>query len=302
METKRPDDVAHTLTKQAQERAKHPGKLWGLSWGEDMPKLNQVTGGIKPRKLYVLISRPNTGKSALAAKWALNVAEAGKRVRIATYEMSAESYQNRIACFMANVPIYRIDQGTASGEELTRYVSAQARLAQMDIEYQESAETFEEMSAFFRADGGCDLGVLDHIGIVPGFYGAQGYSNAASVSIKVSRLAHTTNTLVVLGHQNRESLKGEDKRPTAESVAGSDQITRDADIIFGLYRPDQFTQMAEDQYLLPKPGELLVLKNRDGAAGRVIHMIYEPTRTDWKESPALNGTGKGKGHGRDSTA
>jgi hypothetical protein len=47
--------------------------------------------------------------------------------------------------------------------------------------------------------------------------------------------------------------------------------------------------MAEDQYMQPKPGELLVLKNRDGAAGRVIHMIYEPTRTDWKENPSLNG-------------
>ena len=298
METKTPDTVADFLVKRAQERAKHPGKLWGLSWGEDMPRLNQVTGGIQDKKLIVLISRPNTGKSALAAKWALNVAEAGKRVRIATYEMSAESYQNRIACFLSGVPIYRIERGTATPEELLRYTTAQANIAKLDIEYQESAETFEEMALFFKRDGGCDLGVIDHIGIIPGFYGQQGYGNAASVSIKVSKLAHTAHTLLVLGHQNRESLKGEDKRPTPESVAGSDQITRDADIIFGLYRPDQFTQMAEDQHLLPKPGELIVLKNRDGAQGVVIHMIYEPTRTDWKETPGMNGTESKKRGGK----
>lgn len=292
MEIKRTDGVADTLVQRAQERAANPGKLWGLSWGEDLPKLNQVTGGIHQKKLIVLISRPNTGKSALAAKVALNVAKSGQVVRIASYEMSAESYQNRIACFMAGVPIYRVDNGTASAEELARYIKAQAEIATLDIEYQERADTFEEMENFFRRSGGCDLGVLDHIGIVPGFYGSSGYSNAASVSIRVSKLAHTTQTLLVLGHQNRESLKGEDKRPTPESVAGSDQITRDADLILGLYRPDQFVQMPEDQYMQPKPGELLVLKNRDGAAGRVIHMVYEPTRTDWKENPDLNGTAK----------
>lgn len=293
---KHPDELAKQLIARAQERAENPGKIWGLSWGADMPKLDQITGGIGEKQLVVLISRPNTGKSALAAKWALNVARADRRVRIATYEMSAASYQHRISSFLSGVPIWRIDTGRATADELSRYASAQGVLAGLDIEYQESADTFEEMADFFSGFGGCDLGIIDHIGIVPGFYGQGGYSNAAQTSTRIARLAHNASSLIVLGHQNRASLQSEDKRPTPESVAGSDQITRDADLILGLYRPDQFTRLAEEQANDPKPGELLVLKNRHGPANRVIHLLYSPVHTDWKENPAYTEQErKGKG-------
>lgn len=288
----RPDEVAERLIQRAEERARNPKKLWGITWGDDMPRLNQLTGGIQSKKLYILISRPNAGKSGLAAKWALNVARDGQRVRIATYEMSADSYQHRIACFMSGVPIWRVDTGRATPEERVRYAKAHAELSRLDITYQESAETFEEMENFFRSKGGMDFGVVDHIGIIPGFYGSGGYTNAASVSIRLAKFAHSFATLLVLGHQNRQSLSQEDKRPTADSVAGSDQITRDADLIFGLYRPDMFVRMPEDQANDLKPGELLILKNRDGAAGRTIHMIYSPQHTDWKENPELNQPGE----------
>ena len=292
----RTDTVAEALIQRAQERAANPGRIWGLSWGDDLPTLDQITGGISYKQLIVLISRPNAGKSALAAKVALNVARQGKRVRVATYEMSANAYQHRMACFMSNVPMWRIDKGAASTDDLARYASAQGELAELDIEYQESGDTFEEMRDFFARNGGCDFGILDHIGLVPGFYGSGGYSNAASVSIAVSKLAHSVCTLLVLGHQNRQSLQGEDKRPTPESVAGSDQITRDADLILGIYRADQFVREPAEVYDPNKmrPGELLVLKNRHGAAGMTIHLVYSPTRTDWKEDPELNGGGEKK--------
>lgn len=292
----RPDEVGERLVKRAEERAANPKKLWGITWGDDMPRLNLLTGGIQAKKLYVLISRPNAGKSGLAAKWALNVARDGSNVKVATFEMSADSYQHRIACFMAGVPIWRIDTGSATDEQRLRYAKAHGELARLNITYLESAESFEEMENFFRANGGMDFGVIDHIGIIPGFYGSGGYTNAASTSIRVAKLAHTFATLLVLGHQNRQSLSAEDKRPTPESVAGSDQITRDADLIFGLYRPDMFVRIPEDQANDLKPGELLILKNRDGAAGRTIHMIYSPQHTDWKENPELNnGGGSGSG-------
>jgi hypothetical protein len=47
--------------------------------------------------------------------------------------------------------------------------------------------------------------------------------------------------------------------------------------------------VAEEQALDPKPGELLILKNREGRLG-TDYMIFNPLRTDWKEDPALNGT------------
>lgn len=292
MRIKHTDEVSEVLQRRAAERADDPSRLWGLSWG--MPTLDQVTGGLGEKKLVVLISRPATGKSALAAKWALHLARGGAEVRIATYEMSANAYQHRMACFMSGVAVWRIDRGQATKHELAAYFTALAELARLPITYQESSNSFEELRDFFSADGGGAVGILDHIGLVPGFYGAGGYSNASSVSIQVSRLAHTVSSLIVLGHQNRASLSGEDKRPTPESVAGSDQITRDADLILGLYRADQFVRMPDEEAEEVKPGELLILKNRDGAA-RTIHLLFSPPHTDWREVDELNMRRKRKG-------
>jgi hypothetical protein len=74
-------------------------------------------------------------------------------------------------------------------------------------------------------------------------------------------------------------------------VAGSDQITRDADLILGLYRPDMFVRLPDEQAFDLKPGELLALKNRAGPMG-TVYMVFDPKRTDWKEDPNLNGESK----------
>lgn len=291
MHVKKPADVSKRLIARAQERAANPQQVWGLSWGEDMPRLNEITGGIQEKTLTVLISRPAAGKSSIAAKWGLNAARTfkregkGLRVRIATLEMSAEAYQNRMGSFLANVPLRAIRSGHVTRDQLLRYQQAQVELGTLPIDYLDGCDTIDDIERFVVQGHDAGLFILDHIGIAPGFVGGlNSYSSASGVSIRLSKLAHTQVASIILGHQNRQSLSSEDKRPTQESVAGSDQITRDADLIVGLFRPDMFVRGPDEEALDPKTGELLILKNRDGAMG-TVHMIFDPRRTDWKEVP-----------------
>lgn len=288
------DDNAKHLVKLAEERARDPKWVWGMSWGPDFPALDRMTHGIDAKKMVLLISRPAAGKSALAAKWALNVARSfkgtGKVVRVVTLEMSAASWQMRIGSFIAQVPIYRIESGYATAEQRARFVAAQAELAQLPIEYLESAESIEEIERFIGADRRCGFWVLDHIGIVPGISTAfSTYQAIQKVSQRVTKLCHLRVTGLILGHQNRQGTQGDDKRPTQDSVAGADQIARDADLILGLYRPDMFVRVADDEVKVVKAGELLVLKNRNGPMG-TIHTLYHSSRTDWVEDQKANKT------------
>lgn len=298
MQVKKPTDVSKRLIERAIERKKNPKAIWGLSWGEDMPTLNTITGGIQDLSLNVLISRPAAGKSAIVSKWALSVARgfktdgSGRRVKLATLEMSADSYQNRMGSFLANVPLRAIATGHISDAQLLRYQQAQIELATLPIDYLDACDTFDDIERFVTQGHDAGLFVLDHIGLVPGFVGGRDtWSSAGSVSIRLAKLAHTSVASIILAHQNRQSLTGEDKRPTQESVAGSDQITRDADLILGLYRPDMFVRLPDEQALDLKPGELLALKNRAGPMG-TVYLVFDPKRTDWKEDPELNGESK----------
>lgn len=275
-------------------RAKDPRWVWGLSFGPDFVALDRMTHGIQEKKLLVLISRPSGGKSALVSKWARVVAQelrdkkAGGVVRIATFEMSAEAYQMRMCASMANVPLTRIETGYATPEQLGRFKAAAEELAKLPLEYLEQAGSFAQLEQFIRRDGVCRLWILDHIGLVPGVStGYNPYQALCQASIRLSALAHAHTTGIVLGHQNRKGTEGADKRPTGESVAGSDQITKDADLILGIYREDMWTKLPDEQMNQPKPGELLVIKNRNGHTG-TVYTIYDPTRTEWKEAPGLN--------------
>lgn len=292
----RSDDTAKQAVYLAEERGRDPKWVWGMSWGPDWPALDRMTHGIHDKKMVLLISRPAAGKSALAAKWALNVARTlkaegkGRVVRVVTLEMSAMSWQMRMGAFLADVPIYRIESGYATAEQRARFVAAQAELATLPIEYLESAESIEEIERFVAADRTCGLWVLDHIGIVPGISTAfSTYQAIQKVSQRVTKLCHMRVTGLILGHQNRSGTQGDDKRPTQDSVAGADQIARDADLILGIYRPDMFVRVADDEVKVVKAGELLILKNRNGPMG-TIHTLYHSSRTDWVEDQKANKT------------
>lgn len=288
--------VAREAIALAERRRLDPTFVWGYDWG--FPMLNYVTGGVQyepVREFGLLISRPGVGKSAITGLLVKNVAQGfvrdgvDKVVRVVLLEMDAISFQKRIACMLGGVSIHKIDSGFASDEQFQRYLAGHAKLAALPIEYlAEPGMSGKEIEQFIRSGGDCGWFVVDHVGIVPHPYAANNPTGAMNeIADWAMNLTHRTAPGLWLGHQTREGEKGADKRPRPEHVAGSDKLTKNADLILGLYREDIYQQIPEDQRDDPKPAELLVLKQRSGNQA-TIHLIWHPKRTEFIENAALN--------------
>lgn len=293
-------ETAQRLMALYEERRKNPRKIWGIPYGR--PALDAMTGGIQyqPSNDYsFLFSRPSVGKTSYAASIVRNVAtwfremeQSKKVVRCVLLEGGRTSFQTRMACMMADVSHRALKTGYISDAEFERFRQAQLEIFKLPIDYLDAEVepvSMEMIDAFIRQD---DTGwwMLDHIGCIPG--ARRGHEALSEISSDLRRLCKATAPALILTHQNRTAggpKDEKDQRPSMENLAGADFVVRDADVLLGLYRPDKDksakSPAAENQ--LMKPGELIVVKNRDNNEG-VVHMFYHGQYTRWEDNDALN--------------
>lgn len=292
-------ETSQRLAERFDARRKNPTAIPGMPYG--YKALDAMTGGIQsePTNSYtILFSRQGVGKTALAAEIAKNRGidfrdtKSGKVARCALLEGGRDLFQTRMACIVSNVPHRALKTGRINDAQWDAFYKALMAIARLPIEYLDTESgtiTLETIESFVRQD---DTGwwMLDHIGMIPG--ARQGTNQLSDISKELLRLCKVSAPGLILTHQNRTASgkDGEkDQRPTMENIAGADFISRDADVVLGLYRPDKDksagTQSNEKTQV--KPGELLVLKNREGEEG-TIHMSYHSWYTRWEENDPLN--------------
>ncbi len=76
-----------------------------------LPKLNDKIFGLPKRKLTIIAARPSHGKTSFMSQIAKDLAMAGKKTLILSYEESKEQLMERLFCNMAKVPNRDIQRG-----------------------------------------------------------------------------------------------------------------------------------------------------------------------------------------------
>lgn len=264
-------EVADNAIRQAQARANNPAEVWGIDW--EVAGLNQATGGIHPERFVLLTSRPSVGKSAFAGRLLISVAkqfledDTDSVVKMFTLEMSQDSVQKRLACQMAKVPIHKIDTGFATPDQLARYNAAQEILADLPIEYFDGNMSLTEVEReVARANTG--WWILDHTGNLSDLDGVPNpYIVYGDLAKRLQRICQKVRSGLIIHHQNRSKQGAVDKRADLESLAGNDAFGKLSDLALGLYREDIGKYVSEEERDLPKPAELLVIKNKYGPQG-----------------------------------
>jgi replicative DNA helicase len=260
----RPRTAAQTsdeLLTELEQALRNPAEIFGYSRygdGKRWSRLDQMTGGLQPLTLAVLAARPKVGKSMLAAAFVPIIAEQAmaedKVVRVVSLEMSRKAYQRRMAAIMTGITDpKRIRQGLLDKSEQRRYRMALEHLSQLPIEYLANERDLEEEETFREGRSSITISdverflrgrdseaqtywwLLDHIGLLNDLnaYGDV-TTSIYSLANKLAQIAHTVSAGMVITHLTRASVGG---RPRIESIAGSDQVGKNADQIFLLWRP-----------------------------------------------------------------
>lgn len=283
------EQVAQNLFEMAERAKRNPRKIYGVApYG--FPSLDEVTGGIGEDHLIVLAARPNIGKSALAGQIARTVAEyflannIDAWVKIASYEMSAESYLNRVACGAANVSSLALKRGEVDDVGFERYKKVLTELSKLPIEYTTASSTFQEFTDFVVGGHPCGIWILDHVGLLSDITSAgQGqYTAQVAVANKMQSLCGNGYPGICVAHMNRSSDSNKDARPSLSNLAGADNFGRNANVVLSLYRPNVALNLPDDLKGGPEPAYVDVLKNKDGPL-KEVKTLWVPSRTMFVE-------------------
>lgn len=247
--------ISKRLMKELQAARKNPREVYGYAhYGEDWPFFNRMTKGIHENSYSILAGRPKDGKSMLIASripWIAHQAKAaGQVVKVVTLETTDMRYQQRMAALVAGVSDQSaIRSGFIDGEDLDRYTAALKWVGELPIVYLSNEYDMTEEESMVPGGSGVDYNsietflypddtywwVLDHIGLIDDQTSRNLPEMVTKLSRKFLRFAHRRVGGMVVTHLNRDSAGG--GKPTIDFLANSDQLTKDADEIFLLWRP-----------------------------------------------------------------
>jgi replicative DNA helicase len=225
-----------------QERKANPETLLGYPTG--FPTIDKVTNGLQNGQLIVITATPKTGKSTVALQIALNIHETSQVVPMFySFEMSNREQEDRFDAMKARISYQRFITGTNTREEEDRY-------------YTVVNQGLRRRKGFWLVDsasGSTLSGVLaklqqhrPSILFIDGMYlmidEQTGEANTPQALTNLTRgfkrMAQKFNIPIVITTQSLDWKKSKGKL-SANSIGYSSSFFQDADVLFGLEKPEE---------------------------------------------------------------
>lgn len=235
---------------------------------------NMLQGGFREGQFVTIAARPAMGKSTLAMVIAQYASiRKGVPGLVISLEMSKEEIAMRVLSAQGQVPLEGLQRNQMSDEDHDAIEAVQERLQRSepplylvdDIEPSWPAIRAEIIAAHRRV--GIKYVVLDYLQLVT----SDGSSNVnrqeivSNISRQVKGLARSLGIVIfVVSQLNRKAEERTNHRPMVSDLRESGQIEQDSDMIFLLYRPEEYAP--EDR---PGEADLIVGKHRNGRTGDV---------------------------------
>lgn len=284
------------------------------------PKLDSMLGGLRPGSLNVLAARPGMGKSALAINMAVNVAANQKVVVIFSLEMSDDDIGKRLLSSSMTKPVSAIlNSHKMTDNDKKQLDQALVKLGDYQIYIDDTAVinpvTMKSKLQLLISSGKTpNLVIVDYIQLVTmqNSGGRSRNEEVSDISRNLKLLAKEYRVpIIALSQLNRKAE--ERNTPQISDLAESDGITRDADTIMFVDRPDYHPGQNDkntpsgteeddapapagiDEGLSAERAYIYLAKNRHGAVGK-DSIWWIPSKTLFYEfsgkDPVEPGTAK----------
>jgi replicative DNA helicase len=221
------------------------------------------------------------GKSALAGDIGFNVASAGTPAGLFSLEMTGDQIGSRIIGANARVPGHKIRQGTMSGADMDRYMSAGASLRNLPLHIDDKAAlsiaSLQARARRMKRAHGIGLLIVDYLQLLSG--GDRRDGRTAEVSEITRGLKVLAKDLgipvLALSQLSRRVEERPDKRPQLADLRESGSIEQDADAVLFIYRAEYYLEKS-DRVGAPEhidamgKAEIIIGKQRHGPTGVVM--------------------------------
>lgn len=261
-------ELADKFYQQQEERKQDPRKWQGLSYNH--PLLDKSTGGARRGELIVIAGAQKSGKTstglAMCLSWArqLKVAGNNEYVLFISLEMAHSSIASRIMANLSGLPInvFRDYKVTKDQEEIVG--EALGTLKEMPGLWNVGATNIDKINQVidtFEKDRGIKtrIVVVDYFQLMSGTgVDMKRWEQLEQISGALKRMALTREiTVVALSQQSREALSSIKKQKNPNTIAGTQALARDADLML-IILPKM-----ENEFEVPHKREIYVALSRN---------------------------------------
>lgn len=236
-------EAGTTHMQEVEERRQGTGGL-GIQW--PWPELNQLTGGLRAAKSWIMGARTSIGKTAVALAVSRYAAECGNHVLYVSLEMQRNDLLDRLYASIACIDGLSISTGHLSDEDMVNLHAAKEWFGKLpfDITDKPACSVRDIWAMAKRLPAGRGLLVVDYLQLVtPSDRRAKRNEQIASISRDLKNLAGVIGcpvlTLSSITRPADRSAKGvREKAPTRFDMKESGDIENDCDGLILLHRPD----------------------------------------------------------------
>jgi replicative DNA helicase len=221
--------------------------------------LDELIGGYRNGKVYVIAARPGCGKSTFMANEALTWARAGTPVSIASLEMGEPELRGRMLCEDGDLSSFRMDIGDGRNE-VDGLRTLAAEHAALSLRINDSGMTVEQFAAWATGEvlqHGARAICLDYLQILnsSGRHESRNTEVSAWCNIVRDCAKRLSVPFLVLSQLSRDAAR-DDLPPALHHLRDSGSIEQSAYAVCFIHHGEQVS-------------EFIVAKNRGGPGGSV---------------------------------
>ena len=268
------------------DNQKHSGDGYTTGITSGFENINKFTNGFQRGEVTIVGARTSVGKTSLALNMAYKAARKGTTVAIFELEMTGESLAKRMIAMASNVSLSKIMTGNLTDIDRVKIYAASKEVMSLPIFIDDGPNSLMDIENKCRQlmEKHPELGlvVVDHMSIVKVVGGKKSDSRVDEMR-KISQGLHAMAkdldvAVLAVAQLNRDSVKGEVKRPKMVDIKESGAIEQDADVILLLYDPLYENNKLKKQSSMPddvRHIEVIVAKQRNGNTGIADLIFYK---------------------------
>jgi replicative DNA helicase len=240
-------------------------------------------GGLARGVVTIVAGRPSQGKSALARKIALSVAQAGMGAHVFSLEDARDQYGNRTLSDLADVDLALFSEHRPrfNRDEADRLRWAANQVKGLPLVVDDSAGLSSQQIAnrvrTRRRALGTQLVVVDYVQLISERGSRDSRAEVETAMKGLVQVARDEDiALLLLSQLSRDSEKRDDKRPMLSDLRESGRLEQDAYAVWMVHQEWRYlnpeSKSAEVRAAFEKAkgvGEVLVRKNKNGRTGDV---------------------------------
>lgn len=267
------EDFALQYWTEQLQRHDDPDRWRGLPFGH--PDLDHITGGVRRKEFIIVAGAQKSGKTTSAVHWSLqfaNKVQPGESVLFVSLEMSHTGIGGRVFSNLASIDVVKFRDYKLEGDDWDVFEDSAKRLGEMPIYWNVGAYNLPGITSIVEDTEGIRVVVVDYFQLMMGDKkDGKRWEQLEALSRELKQLAVSKDmSVVVISQQTREALKSIAKQRDPNTMAGTQALARDADMMLILL------PLEKDGEEVPHMREIYVALSRNSVADVGVDSIFIP--------------------------